>query len=176
MIFMSMVEDLRSMLIAHGIDATSYTDGMLESFILEAKVLVDEPFMFDEITEDYDPMFHDDVYITSNYPLVEVMKLTINDKIVIPEYTSPDGILFLDKPYHGKLKCKYKVGLTNDDVQSYLLPIVVGMVQEKEGMNVASISEGDVSIGYDTANGYGSQVSQLVQTLKNKYNGRVVFI
>ena len=175
---MSMLDDLRSLLIAHGIDATGYTDSMLESFIFEAKVLVDAPFMFDTVHEDYNPQFRGDVFMTDNYPVIddEVLRVTIDDLVVTPEHITHEGIIYLDKTYQGKLKCTYNVGLSDDDIQSYLLPICTNMIQIKEGLNPASISEGDVSISYDSNNSYGTQVSQLVQALKNKYSGRVAFI
>lgn len=175
---MSMVDDLRSMLIAHGIDPTSYDDGMLESLIFEAKLLVDEPFMFDEVNEDYEPDFCDDVYMTSNYPVVvdDNFSLTVEGHIVVPDRVSSEGLIYLDKKYHGKLQCTYTVGLSDTDIQQYLLPMVVNMIQEKEGLHLSSITEGDVSIGYDNSTGYGARVGQLIEGLKNKYNGRVVFI
>ena len=64
---MSMVDDLRNMLIAHGIDGEKYTDTMLESIITEARLLVDEPYMFDTESEDYNPDFCDDIYMTEDY-------------------------------------------------------------------------------------------------------------
>ena len=176
---MSIVDDLRAMLVAHGIDATQYTDSMLESFIFEAKVLVDAPFVFDTVHEDYNPQFRGDVFMTDNYPVLddEVLRVTIDDLVVTPEHITHEGIIYLDKTYQGKLKCTYNVGLNGDDIQSYLLPLVVSMIQEKEGLNLSSITEGDVSISYNNSGtGYSSQVSQLVQALKNKYSGRVAFI
>lgn len=174
---MSMVDDLRSMLIAHGIEASSYTDGMLDSFILEAKLLVNEPFMFDTVHEDYDPDFSGDVFMTSDYPVLpEGLTVTVGGEVINPTHISSEGLIYFEKAYKGVLNCTYTVGLTSDDIQSYLLPMVVSMVQEKEGMNVASINEGDVSISYDNTTGLNTQVTQLIQSLKNKYSGRAVFI
>lgn len=171
------LETLRNLLEAHGLPHTpeEISDNALESLILEAKLLVNEPYMFDNVTEDYEPDFDGETYMTEDYPIhPESVSLSIDDAAIAPERITKEGIIYLDNIYHGKLSCTYTVGLDGADVENYLLPIVVYMVKDKEGKNVSSIQEGDINISYDTTS--NAQISMLIERLTNKYNGRVVFI
>ena len=167
---MSILEDLRGMLTAYQLN-NDYSDETLESFILESKLLVGEGFMFDSVEEDYVPDFYDDVYMTDMYPVKDVT-IYLGDEQVTPKRVGSEGIIYLPKRVHGDLTVHYTVGLPDDDVTTYLLPICLQLIKQKEGQNLASISEGDVSISYDT----GNSSQALVNQLKNKYTGRVVFI
>lgn len=171
------LETLRNLLEAHGLPHTTdeISDTTLESLILEAKLLVNEPYMFDNITEDYEPDFSGETYMTEDYPVhPETVSLCIDDEAVAPERVTKDGIIYLDHVHHGKLECTYTVGLDDADVENYLLPIVVYLVKDREGKNVSSIQEGDINISYDTTS--NAQISMLIERLTNKYSGRVVFI
>ena len=174
---MSELETLRELLKAHGLPNTQeeISDEELEAWILEAKLLINEPYMFTNITEDYDPEFGDEIYMTEDYPIIpDTVSLSIDDTAIAPERVTNDGIIYLEKPMHGKLSCTYTVGLCDADVENYLLPIVVYMVKDNEGRNVSSIQEGDLNVSYDATS--NMQISNLIDRLVNKYNGRVVFI
>lgn len=174
---MSILTDLRGILIAHGIDSEEYSDEVLNNFILEAKLLVNEPFMFDTQFEDYEPDFCDDTYMTENYPVVtDSVTITVGDETITPDKVTSEGIIYLPRTIDGKFTITYTVGLGEDDINEFLLPITLYIIEEKQGKNIASIQEGDVNISYDTANGYNTQMFNLVNALKNKYAGRVVFI
>lgn len=174
---MSILEDLRAMLIAHNIDVTAYTDQILNSFISEARLLVGEDFMFDHTVEEYDPNFDDDCIMVGDYPVKEgTVVVTLDDEVITPTKITSEGIIYLPSRVNGHLSVRYTVGLSGEDINQYLLPIVVYMIREKEGQNISSINEGDISISYDTSNGVNTQMSQLIQDLKHKYSGRACWI
>lgn len=176
---MSMVDDLRNMLIAHGIDGEKYTDTMLESIITEARLLVDEPYMFDTESEDYTPDFCDDIYMTEDYPVIpESLHFVVDGEEVTPRKVTSEGIVYLPGRVSGELTCTYTVGLGSDDIQQYMLPICVSIVKDSEGQNVAGVTEGDVSTTYymNYGNTDTTSIDSLVMKIRNKYSGRVCFI
>lgn len=173
---LTVYDNIKQMLINHGI-TKEYTQAELDNYILEAKVLVDTPFMNDNVMEDYIKEWAGDVYCTKEYPLRNnTIELTINNTVITPVHVTYDGIIYLDKTYHGDLKCRYTVGLNNDDINSYVVPIVVCLIENIEGSNIASVNEGDVSISYDNSTSTTRTLDNLVNNLRNKYGARVRLI
>jgi hypothetical protein len=87
-----------------------------------------------------------------------------------------EGVVYFPEKQCGRLLVQYTVGLGTEDMEKYILPITVHLIMEKEGKNISSISEGDISISYDTNNTLNAQVTTLIQELKNKYSGRVCLL
>lgn len=174
---MTIYDTLRDMLINHGV-ITEYTDAQLDNFILEAKLLIDTPFVNNSQIEEYKTDWTGDVYYTNEYPLIKSsVTVIINNTVIIPEHVTSDGIIYLDKTYTGDLKCTYTIGLSNEDITNYLLPIVVCLIEDKEGLNIASVGEGDINISYNNATGYTSKtLDTLIQNLRDKYSARVRLI
>ena len=169
---MSIYENLRELLKVHGV-TTEYTDSQLDMFIMEAKILIDAPFVNNSQYEDYIPDFSNDVYCTNEYPLITgSVEISINDKPVNPVHITEDGIIYLDHVYDGTLKCNYVTGLSDADITTDLLPVVACLIEEKAGMNIASVSEGEVSISYNNGTGYTSNtLDALIQQVRDKYSG-----
>ena len=161
------------MLLNHGI-TKEYTNAQLDSFILEAKLLVDMPFMMNSVYEDYEAKYRGKVYYTHEYPiLTNSVQLTIDGKRVPILNINNEGRIIFDKKHRGTLECKYTVGLSDDDINNYLIPIVVCLIEDAEGGNISSITEGDVSLSYDTTGYSNRTLDSLVNGLRNKYGARV---
>jgi len=169
---MSMYDNLRELLKVHGV-TKEYTDNQLDMFILEAKLLIDAPFINNNQYEEYIPDFNDDIYCTNEYPLItDSVELSVDNQVVTPEHITADGLIYLDHVYQGTLRCNYVTGLNEDEINTDLLPVVACLIEEKEGMNIASVSEGDINISYNTSNGYTSNtLDTLIQQIRDKYSG-----
>lgn len=174
---MTIYDTLRNMLQNHGV-TTQFTDEQLDLFIMEAKLLIDAPYVNNSQFEEYIKEFNGDIYCTNEYPIIEEsVEIIINNQAIIPDHITNDGIIYLPETYDGTLKCNYMVGLNQEDIQYYLLPIVACIIEEKEGLNISSVNEGDVSITYNNGTGYTSQtLDALIQNLKDKYSARVRLI
>lgn len=173
---MTMIETIQEILSAHEVQK-DYTTQEIETFILEAKLLVNAPFMNDTILEEYTKEFSGDVYVTDNYPIKQLCELTINGSNITPDKIEENGIIHLSKSYHGKLQIRYIVGLTTDDINNYLIPLVVAVIENKAGMNISSITEGDVSVSYNNNTGANSvTIDSIVNELREKYSAKVVVL
>jgi hypothetical protein len=172
----ALIDQLRNMLLAHDI-TTDYSEDTLSSFIDEAKLLVGEDFVVSRPVEEFFPQFHDDSVLLSDYPVVvDSVEVTCDDVTVTPTHVTVEGVVYFPEKQCGRLLVQYTVGLGTEDMEKYILPITVHLIMEKEGKNISSISEGDISVSYDTNNTLNAQVTTLIQELKNKYSGRVCLL
>ena len=172
---MSIYDDLRSIMELNGIDTSKYTDSMLDALILQAKGLINAPYTTDSQHNDFVKKYDGTQYMTESYPLKEVTKIRINHEPVTPLKVRSSGIIYFDKTLHGVLEVDYIVGLTEIDYKDYLLPICAHLANDVEGNNMASISEGDVSVSYDTGSS-NAMIDSLVSNLRSKYGARVRFL
>lgn len=174
------IQTILAILHANGI--TKYDDdtSSLESFLLEAKLLVGEPFMFDQQYTDYKQEFYGDNIVTSYYPIKDDCIQLVLDGVDITSHIrriDSDGIIYLDKNYHGALIADYTVGLSGDDIVNYLIPICVALIRDREGLNISSVTEGNVSVSYNNSTGSTTlQLDNLVNALKEKYGARVCLL
>lgn len=170
---MTLLDDLKRLLEAQGI--TEYSDEQLEAFIDKTKVLVNVQNITPHEEYDISRDFEGDVYVTSYYPLIESepITLTIDEKPIIPTLINYEkGILFLSTEYEGVLTCKYTTGILEEELNKDLLPIVSQLVQEGAGRNVSSITEGDVTVSYNTTNTGVDETSldALIRNFRAKYD------
>ena len=176
---MLIYETLRKMLISHGI-TTEYSNDELDSFILEAKLLLDAPFVYDTLHEDYVDDFEGNKYMLRYYPFKESneFSVSLNDEDITSHVKKimKSGLLFFDKSFHGSLNVTYSVGLDVDDINTYIVPIVLYIIRDKEGKNISSINEGDISISYDNTSNSSLTTDALIKRLKNKYGTRLRLI
>lgn len=172
-------DTLRSLLRNHNIPCDEYTDEQLGAYIDEAKLLLNTPYSFDTTFTDYHDHFHGRVYLTDYYPLLSTSDVVVkvDDIVVTPRRITNDGRVFLEKCVDGSLECTYTVGLSDDDIINTILPVTMYIIQASNGTgDISSVNEGDLSVSYDTSNGYNAEVNKLVQQLKNKYRARVRII
>lgn len=171
---MAIVEDIQSLLTAHGV-TTQYTTSQIEAFIHEAKLLCD--LDDDESYEDYKPSFNSDVYVTQQYPLQSVTSITLNGVEVTPEKVTNEGVIYFNSTKQGKLIVQYTVGMSTTDIQNLLVPLVVALIENKEGRNLSSVTEGDVSVSYNNSSGVSSvTIDSLVSEIRDKYTSRVMLL
>lgn len=169
----SSIEKLRQMLILNGITET-FTDAELQAFIDQAIELVDLQILKPREEQDYITDFEGDVYVTSFYPIIpeEPFELKINNRSVTPEKIRYDnGIIYLKTEYAGKVTCKYTVGISEEEIQTGLLPICLQLVKDARGHSVASVTEGDVTVHYKTG-GMGdiTSLDALIQQFRTRYD------
>lgn len=172
---MTMIEDLQNLLTLHGIDTSKYTEAMLSSLVLEAKTLIDAEYVYDSQQEDYVPDFQGQMYMTEKYPLKTVTGITIDGVEVVPRKIKHSGIIYFDTYISGTLEVEYIVGLNEDDYTDTILPICLYIAKDNEGKNVASITEGDVTISYDRGSNQ-TVINSLIEGIRRKYGARVRFI
>ncbi len=172
----SSVDKLRLMLTSNGI-TDELTDEELQSFIDQAIELVDVKIVTPRVEEDYITDFEGDVYVTSFYPILpsEPFELRINNRIITPEKIRYDnGIIYLRTDYAGIVKCTYTVGISEEELQTGLLPICVQLVKDARGRNISSIKEGDVTVNYKTS-GMGdiTSLDALIQQFRTRYDALI---
>lgn len=166
---------LRQLLTANGI-TTTYTDQELDAFLLEAKLLIGEDWVFPHQYKDYVHKWDGDTYVLDYYPVLtgETVTVKVNDvtrEDIIDKVTS-EGIVYFKHSINGSLEITYTVGLPDEDVVEYLLPITVAVVEDILGRNVASVTEGDVSVSYSSTS-TKSQTESLIGALREKYCARL---
>ena len=178
---MNVIQTLQEMLDAHGI--TKYDDDpeTLNTFLLEAKLMVGASFVFDQEYNDYKENFNGNKYALDYYPLKSSGSLTVlcNDVNITGNIRkiSEEGIIYFKKTFTGTLDVTYTVGLTDDDLTEYILPITLYLVKDNEGQNISSVTEGDVSISYNNSTGSTStQIDALVANLRDKYSARMCLL
>lgn len=172
---MTHIETILDILTAHGI--TNYTETTVNTFITEAKLLVNTPHLNDAIFEEYKQNFTGDSLVTMHYPIKRICELKINGKTITPERVDEDGIIYLEHSHTGKLEIRYIVGLTDEDMNNLMIPLVVALIENREGRNVSSVTEGDVSVSYNNSSGMNSlTIDSLVNELRERYGSRVVLL
>ncbi len=164
------------MLLANGYNLDDYTDEIINAFIEEAKQLIGAEFLAEKEITDYKRDFNNNVYVTKFYPVntTENINITINQEPATVEHSTPGGIIYLDKNYHGTLICTYTTGLNETELLNEIAPIILILIEANAGKNLASISEGDVNISYD--NTAQQNIYNLIENIKNKYSARAELI
>lgn len=169
---MSIYDDLRSLIALNNI-TKEYSDEELDLFISEAKLLINAEVMEDTVYTDFKPNFKGRTYVTNNYPLktTENISITIDDKEITPTHINKNGIIYFDGEKRGELKCEYVVGLNEEAVEKYSIPIILYLIKETNGGNITSVGEGDVHINYSTIT--DENIVNLIDELKNRYSARI---
>lgn len=141
---------------------------------LESRVSIPiEPTSFTQTMHD----FRGDKIIVDLFPVQEIHQLKINNNQLQEEddyqINYDEGIIYLKHPYHGFLRIEYTAGLSVNDYQKYITPLLLLILQDKLGggwdNNTASISEGEVSISYDTSLGILALIQKGIDDLNNRF-------
>jgi hypothetical protein len=170
------VDELRELLVLYDIADSEYTDEQLEMMISQARACIGTEYTEASDHEDYVRDFCGDYYLTDYYPVdVDSVRVTIDDEIVFPEKITSEGIIYFTNQQRGKLSCTYVQDFSSYDIKEVILPLTMYMIRDKNGGNMRSINEGDISITYDNDSqlSTSNMISQLVQKLQNKYKARV---
>lgn len=173
---MTTIETIKELLELNNINTEQYTTKIINLLISHAKQLCQVNREF--TATDYENTFNNEIYITQDYPIKDpaAVEVKLNNKKITPHKITSEGVIYFKNIQNGELEVTYNVGLPDEDIQEYIIPIVVELAKNMEGKNLASISEGGVSLSYDNTGNTQTSLDQLITTLKNKYQHRVVFI
>lgn len=172
---MNIIQELRTILKAKGVDDTQYTDFMLEGYIMEAKARINRPWTSNKVYNDYHHEFRGNRVITQYYPIIQVCKVLLDDEEVEVCHSTVDGIIYFDKQLFGRLEVQYVVGLQDEDYLECILPLSVNSVLDDGKHNVTSVTEGDLTVNY-SSNYSATQNDLLVQSIRDKYQARTWLI
>lgn len=167
---------LEQLLKAHNI--TNYTTDQLETYIKQAMMLA-EINSIAPTEKEYKRHYHDEVFLTSYYPITnpEQMVIQINGEDITPDFVlDTEGIIYFDKMYTGTLYVEYEHGILEEDITNLLVPLAFNLFVDSNGGNLASITEGDISVSYKTDGTVLQSNDDLISRLRGKYEARVKFI
>lgn len=170
------VTQLAQLLTAHNI--TNYTTDQLETYIKQAMMLA-EINSIAPTEKEYKRHYHDEVFLTSYYPITnpEQMVIQINGEDITPDFVlDTEGIIYFDKMYTGTLYVEYEHGILEEDITNLLVPLAFNLFVDSNGGNLASITEGDISVSYKTDGTSLQSNDDLISRLRGKYEARVKFI
>ena len=174
----TLTEQIRQQLITIGVDETTITDDVINAWTKQAEMLAGvslEP----KTSEEYTANFRGKVYLTDFYPLlsVENLELWIDGELVTPKHVQAStGIIYLEKEYKGILECNYTYGFDETSISQLFIPLVLALMKDADGGNLASISEGDVSISYDRNGNTSTTIDSLILNIQSKFGVRARFL
>lgn len=129
--------------------------------------------------------FSSDVIFLDYYPVLSIQKLIINDKnlnlddyMLIPK----EGIIYFNHIFNGKIELEYLVGFTqqefNSTIKALLYDIILYTFQKADNQfgEISSITEGNVSISYNSNTSLYTQINNKINSLKNRYHCRCVML
>lgn len=167
-------DDLKALLSVYGI-SKEFTDAELEALIKQAKALAGVDFLADTVFEESDVGFKGKTYITERYPVnVDSLKILLENKEVIPDSITTNGVIRFKNVLTGKLLVKYSLIVTKAYEEQYIYPIVIALIRGIEGKNISSVKEGDITLNYNSSQSL--QLDNLIERAKNQYNARVRMI
>ena len=124
--------------------------------------------------------FNGDLFESDWYPILNVtsfkidgVELTEDDDYVLDETA---GIFYLNSFHTGMLVIEYCHGLSDEDIQTKLNPLISDMVLygftslDSNAGEISSIHEADQSVSYDTSNSLGNRIYTRIEGLKASYN------
>ena len=122
--------------------------------------------------------FHGDKIVVDMFPVQAIHKLTINNKRLCEDrdyhINCQDGIIYLKQPMAGFLKLEYLAGLNVEEYQKHITPVLLLMLQDQLDTgwdkNASSITEGNVSVSYDTSLGLQSRIEKSITDLNNRFS------
>lgn len=183
-IFLTMINaaKIKTLLKFEGINLEDFTDEELD-ILMDSKVSEIESLTGLAIKPKHrrqvESHFHGDMIRLEFYPVMDFNRLLIDDTCVCPKHYNINmdlGIIYLDQIYKGSVIVEYISGQKDEFIDNIITPLVKDMVAyavtyNKLGMGgpVSSIKEGDVSVNYDTNNGYGSRITNQITDMKSKY-------
>jgi hypothetical protein len=120
------------------------------------------------------------MYTTVCYPVVpDSVTISLDDVDLTDRIksVSADGMILLaDTVDGGQLKIVYTCRLNAEALQNGILLVMLNLIQSQGGGTLSSISEGDVSVSYDTAGSSVASLDALVANVRAAYGARVRMI
>ena len=173
---------IKTLLKFEGINLEDFTDEELD-ILMDSKVNEIESLTGLAIKPKHrrqvESHFQGDMIRLEFYPVMDFNRLLINDTCICPKHYNINmdlGIIYLDEIYKGSVIVEYISGQKDEFIDNIITPLVKDMVAYAVTYNkfnmggpVSSIKEGDVSVNYDTNNGYGSRITNQIADMKSKY-------
>lgn len=162
------IDELRLILKVDGVDTDTYTDDELKQLITYYTKLFNNLISFNYTTIEYDEYIplteYTPAILTIHYPIQELSTLTIDDKDYINQIkhiNHESGVIHFKESIQGDLRLVYTSGWSEESIDAIITPIIFdltiyGLKYGAEGI-ITSLSEGDVSVSYDT----GSSLTDL---------------
>lgn len=123
--------------------------------------------------------------LLNHYPVESVISVNI-DRTSIPQtYYTVDfenGIINLDEKMYGIIIVNYLSKLPNTIILNVVNPLLVDMIQyelenaHNDLSDISSISEGGISVSYNTSSNLSSRIQQRILELKTYHNAKVKVI
>lgn len=166
------VDELRVVLRINGVDETTYSDDELNNLINFHTGLFNTLICFNyNLTEyeEYYPVSESTRSLLINhYPIQSLSTLKIGDK----DYTSnikyldkKPGIIYFKEPLTDDVSITYMSGFDETQVNELIKPLILDLivygVKYGVGGVISSLSEGDVSVSYDTSMSIQSRINDL---------------
>lgn len=178
------IEELRILLKFEGIDLTDYTDEeitvLINSKTRELKGLLGLDII-PVHRKETSHHFRGEKLRLDFYPVKEMHAVIVDGEYLKHKDYSVDynlGILrFKNKQYGSNVTVEYLSGLSDDDMETLIKPLISDMViytltstdpSSPEGLS--SVKEGDVSVSYDTSNSRGALINNRITDIRNRFN------
>jgi len=176
---MTDIEALRQFLQVYNIDDTEYTDEQLSLLISQAGTLIGDEYTQGATHEDYTRKWEGTTYMTDFYPIdVDSVCVVVDDEEVQPHKITEEGLIYFENHIQGEFVCTYTQAINTATLDKAIMGLVMYMIRDMNDRNLKSINEGDISITYNTDSDMSthSQISNLIQNIRNKYKARVRLI
>lgn len=156
----------------------------------ELQSMIDEALEYIEFAAEISitPQKHVDIekfigekHLLKYYPVLTIDKIGINGETIEDyEIDKEAGIIYFNKHYRGFLKVEYTVGLSEEDIQRYVNPLlrklVIYNLNNDITRDATSFKEGEVSITVDPTLTEGAVINQMINNLKNRFSCKVDLI
>ena len=173
------VDELRLLLRLNGIDDSEYTDEDLQTLIDYYIKMFDSLICFNYRIQRYNDFYpvdgRFDSLLLNHYPVTRILTLTVdnNDHAKdIREINHKSGVVYFIRPLMGDVRISYCSGWTQRAIERYIIPVIVDLIiygiKYGDGGFISSITEGDVSVSFDTNNGL-LDVNQRIKDLNRRF-------
>ena len=176
------IPKLRTLLKFEGISLDDYSDDEL-SILFDSKTRELEGLLGMDVNpvhrKQHISQFKGDIIRLDFYPVYDFNGIRIDGECLCPNMYRVDtrlGLVYLKEFKRGDVGIKYISGLSDEFLDNTIAPLIKDMIaytltynQWGMGGPVSSIKEGDVSVNYDTNNGYGNRIANTIADIKTRY-------
>ena len=172
-----MIDDLKARLSINGLPTDKWTDEELTALLTQSAAVIGTQYVQGELNNEYTYDFNSEIYTTICYPVkTDDIHVQLNNEDITEhiEHVTSDGILTFDKQYTGKLCVSYNNQADNEIINDYICLVAIEMLKNNSSLgNISSITEGDLSITYDSNSTTRASLDNIANELRNMYGARV---